>query len=169
MLATLVLAANDPVSIDRLTDTVWDNPPTSAVANLRTHAAALRRLLFDDDGTNRLRSPRRAYRLAAGDRRPDPAERDQPSGQGPGPPAAGAQGDLTTAVRHFGAALDLWHGEPAQDVPASGAMEAMLAPLKEHWLLVFEDYADTQLALAEHNAILGELQQQVVLYPHRER
>jgi DNA-binding SARP family transcriptional activator len=166
MLATLVLAANDPVSIDRLTDTVWDNPPTSAVANLRTHAAALRQLLFDDDGTNRLRSLRRAYRLVVGDGELDLAEFDDLAGQGRD---ARAEGDLTTAVRHFGAALALWHGEPAQNVPTSGAMEAMLAPLKEHWLLVFEDYADTQLALAEHNAILGELQQQAVLHPHRER
>jgi DNA-binding SARP family transcriptional activator len=45
----------------------------------------------------------------------------------------------------------------------------MLAPLKERRLLVFGDYADTRLSLAEHNAILGELQQQAVLHPHRER
>jgi DNA-binding SARP family transcriptional activator len=166
MLATLVLAANDPVSIDRLTETVWDSPPTSAVANLRTHATALRQLLLDDDGTNRLRSPRRAYRLVVGDGELDLAEFDDLAGQGRD---TRAEGDLTTAVRYFGAALDLWHGEPAQNVPASGVMEAMLAPLKERRLLVFEDYADTRLSLAEHNAILGELQKQALLHPHRER
>jgi DNA-binding SARP family transcriptional activator len=166
MLATLVLAANEPVSIDRLTGTVWDSAPTSAVANLRTHAAALRQVLVDDDGTNRLRSPRRAYQLVVGEGELDLAEFDDLAGQGRD---TRAEGDLATAVRHFGAALDLWQGEPAQDVPASGAMEAMFAPLKERRLLVFEDYADTRLSLAEHNAILGELQRQAVLHPHRER
>jgi DNA-binding SARP family transcriptional activator len=166
MLATLVLAANDPVSIDRLTETVWESPPTSAVANLRTHATALRQLLFDDDGTNRLGSSRRAYRLTVRGGELDLAEFDDLAGQGRD---SRAEGDLTTAVRHFGAALDLWQGEPAQNVPASGVMEAMLAPLKERRLLVFEEYADTRLSLAEHNAILGELQHQALLHPHRER
>ncbi len=166
MLATLVLAANDPVSIDRLTETVWDSPPTSAVANLRTHATALRQLLFDDNGSNRLHSSHRAYRLVVGDGELDLALFDNLARQGR---ATRAEGDLTTAVRHLGAALDLWRGEPAQNVPASGVMEAMLAPLKERRLLVFEDYADIRLSLAEHNTILGELQQQALRHPHRER
>lgn len=166
MLATLMLRANDPVSIDRLTEAVWDSPPVSAVANLRTHATALRQLLFDDDGINRLQSPRRAYRLVVGDGELDLAEFDDLAGRGRD---TRAEGDLTTAARHFGAALDLWQGEPAQNVPASGVMVAMLAPLEERRLLVFEDYADTRLSLAEHNAILGELQRQAVLHPHRER
>src|SRR5262245_15423727 len=149
MLATVVLAANDRVSIDRLTETVWESPPTSAVANLRTHATALRQLLFDDDGTNRLRSSRRAYRLVVGGGELDLAEFDDLAGQGRD---TRAEGDLTTAARHFGAALDLWQGEPAQNVPVSGVMEAMLAPLKERRLLVFEEYDDTRLSLDEHNA-----------------
>lgn len=48
MLAGLALYANRPVSLDRLAQMSWaDTPPASAVANLRSHASALRRLLGD--------------------------------------------------------------------------------------------------------------------------
>src|SRR5262249_8937507 len=84
MLATLVLAANDPVSIDRLTDTVWDNPPTSAVANLRTHAAALRRLLFDDDGHQPAAVPAPRLPARRGRRRAGPGRVRRSGRSGPG-------------------------------------------------------------------------------------
>ena len=166
MLATLVLAANDPVGIDRLADTVWDTPPRSAVANLRTHAAALRPMLRDHDGRDRLQSPRRAYRLTVRDGELDLAMFDELSERGRDALAAG---DPTTAARHFATALDLWQGEPAQNVPAGALLESMLAPLRERRLVVFEAYADTRLSLAEHSAILADLQQQSRLHPHRER
>src|SRR2546430_1120794 len=63
MFATLALDANRPVSLDRLSEALWaGRPPGSAVANLRTHAAGLRRHLGD-----RLVARPRAYQLRVED------------------------------------------------------------------------------------------------------
>ena len=59
MLTALALDANRPVSLTRLADALWaGTPPASATANLRSHAAALRRVLGD-----RLVARVRAYEL----------------------------------------------------------------------------------------------------------
>lgn len=48
VLAGLALEANRPVSLDRLSQMVWAGPtPASAVANLRSHVAGLRRAVGD--------------------------------------------------------------------------------------------------------------------------
>src|SRR2546429_9893581 len=69
MFATLALDANRPVSLDRLSEALWaGRPPGSAVANLRTHAAGLRRHLGD-----RLGAPPPADPLPAPEGQPDGA------------------------------------------------------------------------------------------------
>jgi len=65
MLAGLAFETDRPVSLNRLTRMVWsDEPPASAVANLRSHAAKLRQVL----GV-RMIARHKAYelRLAAGE------------------------------------------------------------------------------------------------------
>src|SRR5581483_7016291 len=60
MLATLLLSANRPVSIDRLTEAIWaDHPPPSRLSALRTYASALR-------GSLALTGPRSTTRIVAG-------------------------------------------------------------------------------------------------------
>jgi len=70
MLAALALDANHPVTLGQLADALWAGPPpASAVANLRSHAAALRRVLG-----NRLVARPRAYELSVHDGEFDAAE-----------------------------------------------------------------------------------------------
>src|SRR5690349_2687820 len=69
LLAVLLLDANRQVSLDRLTDELWGGqPPRSAVANLRSYASTLRRLLstagVDPD---RLETTAGGYRLRVED------------------------------------------------------------------------------------------------------
>jgi len=54
LLGVLLLAANTPVTADRLVDVLWDGqPPSTARASLRVHMSRLRNQL-DPDGTGRL-------------------------------------------------------------------------------------------------------------------
>lgn len=43
--AGILIHACEPVTYDKLSSYIWDEPPTSASANLRTYATALRRKL----------------------------------------------------------------------------------------------------------------------------
>jgi DNA-binding SARP family transcriptional activator len=57
LLAVLLLHANRAVGRDRLLDLLWgETPPRSAVANLHTYAAALRKLLAAGIPQGRLRA-----------------------------------------------------------------------------------------------------------------
>ena len=60
VLATLLLKSNKPVSTEQLVQAVWDDPPRSANANIRTYVAGLRRVFRDvHDGALGRRKARR--------------------------------------------------------------------------------------------------------------
>ena len=64
LLAALMLNANRLVSIDRLIEAVWgDDPPRSAIENLRTYATALRKGLTSTGDQVRLTTSRAGFLL----------------------------------------------------------------------------------------------------------
>lgn len=170
MLATLLLSANERVSLDRLVGELWDQPPHSAVANLRTYASGLRRLLGELDG-----EPAGADRLAANaagyQLRVDPDELDLHRFQAAieqGRTAL-ARGDHAAATARFREALDLWRGRPAEDVRPGPELGARITLLEEQHLSLVEDLIQARLALGEHASVTGRLRLLITAHPYRER
>lgn len=167
LLAALLLAPNQEVSVSRLVDVIWGHsPPSSAVANLRSQIAALRRILSSVDGAAaRLETRPGGYRIVV-----RPGELDLTVFK-----------DLVRLARHavresrhpealelFGRALALWRGEPLANVALLGGAEADLARLGETRLAVLEEYLRTRLTCGEHADVVSELQGLVVEHPLRE-
>ncbi|MBE1491456.1 AfsR/SARP family transcriptional regulator [Plantactinospora soyae] len=170
MLAMLLLSTNERVSLDRLVTELWERPPRSAVANLRTYASGLRRLLGDLDGTpdggKRLLTNASGYLL-----RIDPEELDVHHFRvgGERGRSALADGDFGTAISRFRAALRLWRGRPAEDVRPGPDLAARLTLLDEQYLTIVEDLMEARLAVGEHGAVPAELRLLIAAHPFRER
>ncbi|MGN9766572.1 BTAD domain-containing putative transcriptional regulator [Micromonospora sp. SD12] len=162
VLAGLALEANRPVSLSRLADMVWpDVPPSSAVANLRSHAAALRRVLGD-----RLVARPNAYELRLSSDELDVTEFHRLAGEGR---ALLATANPASAVGTLTAALAQWRGVSGDGLPRGTALDNRWASLDEQRLQVFEELAEARLAAGEHGHLLPELRGHLAAHPLRER
>ncbi|MBQ1049728.1 AfsR/SARP family transcriptional regulator [Micromonospora sp. C51] len=162
VLAALALAANRPVSLNRLSEVAWgDEPPPSAVANLRSHAMRLRKVLGD-----RLVARPHAYELCLADEELDVDRFQRLAREGRADLAAGHHG---SAVASLTGALDLWRGRAGDGLPSGPALDGHWASLEEQRLQVFEEWAQARLAVGEHGDLLGELRRHLAAHPLRER
>ncbi|MEO3748012.1 BTAD domain-containing putative transcriptional regulator [Plantactinospora sp. B5E13] len=162
MLVALALEANRSVSLGRLSEMVWAGPPPrSAIANLRSHAAALRQILGD-----RLVAERGGYRLrlAPGELDVDEFRRLAEAGRD-----ALAADDPQLAVSCLTSALQLWRGRAGDGLPGGTAVEARLASLDEQRLPVVEDLVEARLRQGEHLEVVPVLRQHLHHDPLRER
>ncbi|SCL71047.1 DNA-binding transcriptional activator of the SARP family [Micromonospora citrea] len=170
MLAVLLLSANERVSLDRLVGELWDQPPRSAVANLRTYASGLRRLLctLDDGpaGDDRLVASAAGYQLRVGPEELDLHRFQAATELGR---AALARDDHAAATARFREALDLWRGRPCEDVRPGPQLAARITLLEEQRLSLVEDLIEARLALGEHASVTGELRLLITAHPYRER
>src|SRR5579859_6001169 len=117
LLAALLLDATRAVPLDRLIASVWDDdPPASAVANIRTYISRLRGLLVDEHGTERIARRGPGYALEVAEEELDLAEFRRLAREGR---TAAAAGEHRRAAADLGAALALWRGAPAEDVAPS--------------------------------------------------
>jgi predicted ATPase/DNA-binding SARP family transcriptional activator len=149
LLATLLLHANEVVSVDRLTDVLWgEHPPDRATNALQVYVSQLRKAIGGDvvkrRGTGYVAEVERGdldlarfEDLVAEARRLPPAE----------------------ASERLRSALALWRGEP--DVDAARLEELRIAAL--------EDRIDADLALGRQSEVVAELQALVAAEPLRER
>ncbi|MFJ8582048.1 BTAD domain-containing putative transcriptional regulator [Micromonospora sp. NPDC093277] len=162
VLAGLASEANRSVSLPRLAQMVWsDNPPASATANLRTHAAGLRRTLGD-----RLVARPQAYELRLAPHELDVTEFQRLAGEGQ---ALLASADPANAIRTLTAALAQWRGGPAEGLPRGTTLDNWWSSLDEQRLRVFEELAEARLAAGEHAHLLSELRGHLAAHPLRER
>lgn len=162
LLAGLALEANRWVSLNRLAEMAWAGPPPrSVVANLRNHAAALRRVLG-----HRMVSRAAAYELQLTPDELDVTAFQQVAAAGR---TALAAGDIDTAVCRLTDALRYWRGPAGDGLPRGTVLDVPLASLDEERLHVVEDLTDARLAGGEHGELLGGLRQHLDRYPLRER
>ncbi|WP_405395422.1 BTAD domain-containing putative transcriptional regulator [Microbispora hainanensis] len=164
LLTALLLEPNRVVSIDRLVMAVWDEePPRSAVANVRTYVNRLRGTLGDGD---RLTARPPGYVLTVHPGELDVSEFADALRQGRQALSAGRP---ETALRRLSAALTRWRGAPAEDVPRSAALGPRLDALAEQRCLALEAQAEARLMLGEHADAVPELRETVAAHPTRER
>ncbi|MGY4899303.1 BTAD domain-containing putative transcriptional regulator [Micromonospora aurantiaca (nom. illeg.)] len=162
VLAGLALAANRSVSLDRLAAMVWsDVPPPSATANLRSHLAALRRMVGD-----RLVTRPNGYELRMQPDELDVTEFHRLAENGR---TALVRGYALDAVPALDAALALWRGAAGEGLPTGTTLDNRWASLEEQRLQVFEVLTDARLAVGRHAELLPGLREHLAAYPLRER
>lgn len=168
VLASLLLSANAIVPVDRLIEDLWDGePPDFARSNIKTYVWGLRRLLSPEDPQSTpIRTSGNGYLVVA-----EPHELDlltfmdlKQKGI-----SMHRSGDLNSAANLLGRALDLWTGEPLQDVPSSLRIASAAARLEDERLLVLEYWIDEQLSLGPPVDVIDLLATSVCENPFRER
>jgi DNA-binding SARP family transcriptional activator len=164
----LLLDANMTVPRDRIVDALWDDPPTSAVANIQTHVSGLRRVLAGTAPGHaaRLETRGNGYCLAV--------DRDQLDLLVFADLACRGrrhlgQGDILAAEREFGRAVALWRGRPLGDVALSALAAPRLTEIEERFEQVWTDWIDVRLSRGEHDRLVGELRMAAETRPLRER
>jgi DNA-binding SARP family transcriptional activator len=180
LLAALLLHANRPVGRDRLVDLLWGvAPPRSAVANLYTYVAQLRKLLAttlprtgpdtgraDRDGPLRLRAECGGYALSVTPDELDLLRFERLVEQGCQALTAGRH---AAAAERLTRAVGLWRGRPLEDLPVPDELLPALARLEEQRLAAVEDCVEARLALGRHAELAAEVRALTEAHPLRER
>ncbi|MET9629759.1 BTAD domain-containing putative transcriptional regulator [Lentzea sp. NPDC006480] len=165
LLATLLLSPGRPVPIRRLVRALWaDEPPMSAMANLRTYANRLRQVL--PDGCERIAGRQAGYQLTL---RPGELDLHLFTERAEAGRTALARGDHAAAARHLGEALSACRGAVLEDLAGCAALAGSIAPVEELRLSVTEDHFDARLGLGEHHSLITPLREFVAEHPLRER
>ncbi|MHB9860975.1 AfsR/SARP family transcriptional regulator [Streptomyces sp. YIM S03343] len=163
LLAALLLREGRTATAPELIDALWgQEPPSQAVAALRTYASRLRKVL--DPGVLTTESGGYAVR-SLGDGALDLARAQQLASEAE--KAKGA-GDLSGAREVLNRALGLWDGEALAGVPGPYA-EAQRARLGEWRLQLLESRLDMDLEQGCHAAAVSELTALTADHPLRER
>jgi DNA-binding SARP family transcriptional activator len=169
VLALLIARANLAVGLDDLIDEVWPaDPPESAVANVRTYAANLRREFAAAGEPDVLRRSGDGYQLTVGPAACDALVFDdlrQRAGE------ARAGGDLAGCVRMLEEAGRLWRGSALAGIAvgAGARLRAYASALDEAHLAAIEELADVRVDLGAAGAALPALRELVTAHPLRER
>ncbi|GAA0918351.1 AfsR/SARP family transcriptional regulator [Nonomuraea longicatena] len=167
LLATLLVRAGHVVPVRSLVAEVWpEQPPRSAVANLRTYLMQLRRRLRPVRGLERLVTADAGYLLRVEQGELDLHRFETLTAAGR---RALAARDLGAAQDAYTRALELWDGTAAEDVPAGPMLREVVARLTDRYLYAVEEHAEIQLALGAHPAAARRLRQVIAQYPLRER
>ncbi|MFG1690377.1 BTAD domain-containing putative transcriptional regulator [Nonomuraea sp. NPDC049269] len=164
VLATLLLNANTVISRDGLVAALWDEPPTTAVANIQTHVWQLRRAI--PGGDQIVRTEGSGYLLRAEPDQLDALIFSDVAREGR---LAVQRGELTVAERAFGRAVALWRGRPAEDLVLGEVLTPRIAELEEELYQARSDWIDVRLALGQHDQLIGELRKIADAHPLRER
>jgi DNA-binding SARP family transcriptional activator len=164
LLAVLMLQANRMVTIERLAGVLWDDPPASYNANLRTHVSAARRVL-QLDGRSRVAHHVGGYHLIVHPGELDLDEFRRLTARGRSQLAAG---DLTAAREALGAAVTLSSMAAGNCLNAQGQLADQLAAIDSERLQVFEEWIDARLQSGEASSLVGTVHAHVADHPTRE-
>lgn len=166
-LASLIMYANRPVPVEDLIDELWpDGPPQSALANVNSYTAGLRRLLRSDGRSERLTRTGGGIQLNIDDAELDLAGFETETRLGR---RAVADGDLDRAAALLGRALDRWAGPLFTGLPRGPLVTARAVVVEEDHLLVAEQLADVHLRRREPGRAVAVLRGHVAAHPLRER
>ncbi|GAA3089874.1 AfsR/SARP family transcriptional regulator [Nonomuraea salmonea] len=163
LLTALLLNANVPVSRRRLIDALWETPPASAVPNLQTHVARIRKTFGTDISLSTV-GP--GYLLEVAPEELDLLVFEQETRRAR---AEVEQGDLAAAVRRFERALEVWRGRPAEGVQLHDWALSRVAELDERLDETRLDRAEAMLGIGLHTEVIGELRPFLAEQPLSER
>ncbi|MFJ1644717.1 AfsR/SARP family transcriptional regulator [Streptomyces sp. NPDC088258] len=162
LLAALLLRDGRTATAGELIDALWgDDPPSRALAAVRTYASRLRKVLnpgvlVSESGGYALRTTPEALDLNLAEELAGDADR------------ARAAGDRRQARTLINKSLDLWNGEALASVPGPYA-ETQRARLEEWRLQLTEARLDMDLEAGCHAEAVSELTSLTAAHPLRER
>jgi DNA-binding SARP family transcriptional activator len=163
LLAILLLAANEPVTTDRLVDELWgEAPPSTARKSLQVRVATLRRLL--PEGVLVTRGGSYVIELARDELDLFRFERLVSEAS-----IALANGESNEASSLLREALALWRGPALADFAYESFAEPAIARLEELRLAALELCIEAELAAGRHTQLIGELKELIAAHPLRER
>ena len=163
LLALLALQRGQPVSADRLIDTLWGDAQAANPANaLQAQIGQLRRTL----GPAAILTSEAGYALTAGPDEVDVVRFERLVAKGQ---RLAADGELAPASATLGEALRLRRGEPLAEFTYTGFFDAERARLDELTLVAIESRAVSDLGLGRHGELAGELEARCQEHPLRER
>ena len=166
LLAALLVRAGQPVSLGALVEALWgERPPTSAVANVHTYVSRLRRDLAAIGLRDLLVTDGGGYQLLV-----EPGQLDSHTFQTTAEQAraAHASGDAVAAVSLWEQAWTAWRGDPLEDVPRAGWLDAEAVRLEQVAAAAREDFADARLAAGQYGILIPELASLVRRLPLQE-
>ena len=165
VLALLLIARGEPVSVDHILETLWrDSPPRTARTSVYRFVSDIRRAL-GDEASQALQRTETGYRLEVPTEEFDAASFEQQVLLGR---EALEAGDAAGAITRFDAGLRMWRGAPFGDLAEEDFVLAERARLEEFRLLALERRADSMLALGRHAEVVGELETLTREHPLRE-
>ncbi|WP_406286143.1 BTAD domain-containing putative transcriptional regulator [Streptomyces sp. NBC_00209] len=166
LLAALLLHANTPVSMARLTDCLWDEePPLHARTVIQGHVSRLRALLVDADAQAygvELATLGDAYLLRAPETLLDSQRFEELL------MLAREQRGPADTVLMLKEALSLWQGPALTGTYASAPLQAAAHALEESRLSTVEQLARAYGKLGEHHRAAAVLRAEAVAHPMRE-
>jgi len=150
VLATLLLSANRPVSVDELAERLWgERPPASAKATLQGYVLRLRRTLTAS-GADPVRTRPPGYLIEV---EPEQLDLDRFRAL----VAEAEPAPAAVAADRLREALDLWRGPALADVPSPSLHTVAGGWLAELRINALERRIDADLRLGRHADLLGEL------------
>ncbi|MFE0650843.1 BTAD domain-containing putative transcriptional regulator [Streptomyces sp. NPDC059534] len=167
LLVALLLRSGRVASTHELIVAVWgEEPPSSALASLRTYVWRLRQLLEEDSGSPRLLlSHPDGYRMVVPPLSVDLHRVERLAADAS---RARSDGDDETCGRLLAEALDLWQGAPLAGVPGPYA-EQQRARFTELWLRLREERFEHELAAGRYGAVIPDLTVFTQEHPLQER
>ncbi|MEU8076554.1 AfsR/SARP family transcriptional regulator [Catellatospora citrea] len=174
LLTALLLEESRFVSHDKLIRAMWERPPASAVANMRTYVNRLRCWLALSGLGDRLQTRRRdgggggGYRLPVETARCDVLAFRLAAEEGG---AALRANDVRSAANVLHQAMEIWPPSAQLSVtaPADSWLGTRLADLDEARLQAAENLRAARLMLGDAPLLMWELRGHVAAHPHRER
>ncbi|MCX4665696.1 AAA family ATPase [Streptomyces sp. NBC_01381] len=166
LLAALLLRAGTPVSVDALTDALWDDePPMHARTVIQGHVSRLRALLVEaglDAYGVELATQGGAYALQFPETLLDVSRFEDLV------KLAGQQRDPADAALMLQEALALWNGPALTGTVPTGPMLAAARGLEESRLVTVEQLAEAYGRLGAHGQAVALLRTESVQHPFRE-
>ncbi|CUR55219.1 putative Transcriptional regulator, ATPase, winged helix family [metagenome] len=167
LLALLLLNPNRPLSTEHLVTAMWgESPSDGAATTLRTHIAAVRRVLAAAGAGDALGTRAGGYLLAL-DR--DDLDAEVFSGLVDRAQEALGIGEPAHAARLLDEALGLWRGDVLSDLGPPDYADAAVARWGELRIVAQEAAMAAALALGQHREVVGRLQELVAAHPFHER
>ncbi len=159
LLALLLVHRNEPVSVDRIVEELWNGrPPPTAAKNVQVYVSHLRKVL----GADALQTTPPGYTL----RVPEGALDEQQVEQIVADAAARPAGERVQLLQN---ALALWRGPPLAEFADLEFAQTEIARLEELRLRVLKRRLAAELELGRHDDVLVELERLVAAHPLDER